>query len=299
VPSDQDIPFNEKPAMKCREITDLGKQALRSGKYDGGQVRLNFPNAGARARALSGAPLVARGPPRRGLPCPARRHGGAHGRPGGDGRGVHGRRRVRKGAARDPAWRGAACARARGCAAGGLTRAPPPAQELLDEVAAVGGRWLVTADHGNAEDMVRAARTVPPSAPPALACPRARGARREPGPYSTRARPARCAGAAGQEDGRAAARGRRAAAAAVVAHPQPGARPPGPGRGRPCGPPRGAAHRPRGRAQVPVAIGGPGLPDGVRFCADLPHAGLANVGPTILNLLGFEAPPHMVPTLLA
>ncbi len=36
VPSDQDIPFNEKPAMKCREITDLGKQALRSGKYDGG-----------------------------------------------------------------------------------------------------------------------------------------------------------------------------------------------------------------------------------------------------------------------
>jgi len=53
VPSDQDIPFNEKPAMKCREITDLGKQALRSGKYDGGQVRLNFPNAGA--RSLAGA----------------------------------------------------------------------------------------------------------------------------------------------------------------------------------------------------------------------------------------------------
>ena len=29
-------------------------------------------------------------------------------------------------------------------------------QELLDEVEAVGGRWLVTADHGNAEDMVEA-----------------------------------------------------------------------------------------------------------------------------------------------
>ncbi len=115
VPSDQDIPFNEKPAMKCREITDLGKQALRSGKYDGGQVRLNFPNAGA--RSLSGAaprraPLVARGTPRRGLPRPARRHGGAHGRPGGDRRGVHGRRRVREGAARDPARRRAARRRA-------------------------------------------------------------------------------------------------------------------------------------------------------------------------------------------
>lgn len=51
-----------------------------------------------------------------------------------------------------------------------MTQAPPPAQELLDEVAAVGGRWLVTADHGNAEDMVRAARALPPSAPPAQAC---------------------------------------------------------------------------------------------------------------------------------
>ena len=46
MPSDKNIPFNEKPEMKCREITDLGKQALRSGKYDGGQVRLNFPNPG-------------------------------------------------------------------------------------------------------------------------------------------------------------------------------------------------------------------------------------------------------------
>lgn len=49
VPSDKNIPFNEKPEMKSREITDLGKAALRSGKYDGGQVRLNFPNPGARS----------------------------------------------------------------------------------------------------------------------------------------------------------------------------------------------------------------------------------------------------------
>lgn len=46
MPSDKNIPFNEKPEMKCREIMELGKQALRSGKYDGGQVRLNFPNPG-------------------------------------------------------------------------------------------------------------------------------------------------------------------------------------------------------------------------------------------------------------
>lgn len=42
VPSDQNIPFNEKPAMQSAKITTLGIEALKSGKYD--QVRLNFPN---------------------------------------------------------------------------------------------------------------------------------------------------------------------------------------------------------------------------------------------------------------
>lgn len=51
--------------------------------------------------------------------------------------------------------------------------------------------------------------------------------------------------------------------------------------------------------KVPVAIGGTGLPDAVHFRTDLPHAGLANVGPTLLNLLGLEAPSSMVPSLLA
>ena len=51
--------------------------------------------------------------------------------------------------------------------------------------------------------------------------------------------------------------------------------------------------------QVPVAMGGPGLPDGVKFSTDLKEPGLANVGPTIINLLGFEAPDNMVPTLLS
>jgi 2,3-bisphosphoglycerate-independent phosphoglycerate mutase len=42
VPSDQNIPFDEKPAMQSSKITDLGIKALKSGKYN--QVRLNFPN---------------------------------------------------------------------------------------------------------------------------------------------------------------------------------------------------------------------------------------------------------------
>ena len=50
--------------------------------------------------------------------------------------------------------------------------------------------------------------------------------------------------------------------------------------------------------QVPCTIGGPGLPQSVAFREDMKEPGLASVGPTIINLLGFEAPDHMVPTLL-
>ena len=42
VPSDQNIPFNEKPAMQSAKITKLAIEALKSGKYQ--QVRINFPN---------------------------------------------------------------------------------------------------------------------------------------------------------------------------------------------------------------------------------------------------------------
>ena len=42
VPSDQNISFDEKPEMKCHEITDLAVKALQSGKYR--HVRCNFPN---------------------------------------------------------------------------------------------------------------------------------------------------------------------------------------------------------------------------------------------------------------
>ena len=51
--------------------------------------------------------------------------------------------------------------------------------------------------------------------------------------------------------------------------------------------------------QVPVAIGGKGLPEGAKFADDVKDAGLTNVTATIINLLGFVAPEHMRPTLLA
>ncbi len=51
-------------------------------------------------------------------------------------------------------------------------------------------------------------------------------------------------------------------------------------------------------APVPVAIGGPGLPANIKFRDDLPKAGLANVTATYINLMGYEAPGEMEPSLL-
>ena len=51
-------------------------------------------------------------------------------------------------------------------------------------------------------------------------------------------------------------------------------------------------------AAVPLAIGGAGLPEGVALRDDMPEAGLANVASTILNLMGYKAPPHMRPSML-
>ncbi|XP_027339680.1 2,3-bisphosphoglycerate-independent phosphoglycerate mutase [Abrus precatorius] len=49
---------------------------------------------------------------------------------------------------------------------------------------------------------------------------------------------------------------------------------------------------------VPIAIGGPGLPPGIRFRTDLPTGGLANVAATVINLHGFEAPSDYEPSLI-
>ena len=52
---------------------------------------------------------------------------------------------------------------------------------------------------------------------------------------------------------------------------------------------------------IPVAIGGPGLPDKVKFRTDLKEKGIASIGSTIFNLLGYEIPEgyKFEPTLLA
>ncbi|CAA6669213.1 unnamed protein product [Spirodela intermedia] len=49
---------------------------------------------------------------------------------------------------------------------------------------------------------------------------------------------------------------------------------------------------------VPIAIGGSGLPAGVRFRADVPDGGLANVAATVMNLHGLEAPADYEQTLI-
>ena len=49
---------------------------------------------------------------------------------------------------------------------------------------------------------------------------------------------------------------------------------------------------------MPIAIGGPGLVPGVRFCKDVPNGGLANGAATVMNLHGFAAPSDYEPTLI-
>lgn len=53
------------------------------------------------------------------------------------------------------------------------------------------------------------------------------------------------------------------------------------------------------QAPVIAAIGGPGLPESVKFRDDLPKAGLANITGTYINLLGYATPSHMEPSLIA
>uniref|UniRef100_A0A061R7T5 phosphoglycerate mutase (2,3-diphosphoglycerate-independent) n=1 Tax=Tetraselmis sp. GSL018 TaxID=582737 RepID=A0A061R7T5_9CHLO len=93
IPSDN-LPFNEAPLMKAREICEAGKEALRSGKYN--VVRVNFANPD----------MVG--------------HTG------------------------DLKATRVACAIVDQCVG-----------ELLEACKELGCRWLLTADHGNADDMVQ------------------------------------------------------------------------------------------------------------------------------------------------
>ena len=104
-------------------------------------------------------------------------------------------------------------------------------QELVETVDELGGSWLVTADHGNVEEMVQRDKKGNPL----------------------------------MEDGRPVM---------LTSHTL---------------------------NPIPVAIGGPGLPKKVKFRQDLKEKGIASIGSTIVNLLGFELPDskyNFEPTLL-
>ena len=168
IPSDN-VPFNQAPLMKAREITAAGKEALRSGKYD--VVRVNYANPDMVGNTGDLQATIA------------------------------------------------SCEECDACV-----------KELLDLVDELGGMYLVTADHGNADDMVQ------------------RNKKNEP---------------LMSEEGKPLA---------LTSHTL---------------------------APVPVAIGGPALPATVKFRDDLPKAGLANVTATYINLMGYEAPAEMEPSLIA
>lgn len=167
IPSDN-VPFNQAPLMKAREITAAGKEALLSGKYD--VVRINYANPDMVGHTGDMAATVA------------------------------------------------ACEECDACV-----------KELLDLVEELGGMFLVTADHGNADDMVQRDKK---------------------------------GNAIKDENG---------TLLPLTSHTL---------------------------APVPVAIGGPALPEGVKFRDDLPSAGLANVTATYINLMGYEAPAEMEPSLI-
>ena len=169
IPSDN-VPFNQAPLMKAREITAAGKEALLSGKYD--VVRVNYANPDMVGHTGDMKATVA------------------------------------------------ACEECDACV-----------KELLDLVEELGGMFLVTADHGNADDMVQR-----------------------------------------DKKGNALTDKATGALLPLTSHTL---------------------------APVPVAIGGPALPESVKFRDDLPDAGLANVTATYVNIMGFQAPAEMEPSLIA
>lgn len=64
------------------------------------------------------------------------------------------------------------------------------------------------------------------------------------------------------------------------------------------GKPTKPAPQPTPPPQVPVYIGGRGLPANVVMREDLPEAGLANITATYINLLGLTAPANYKPSLI-
>jgi 2,3-bisphosphoglycerate-independent phosphoglycerate mutase len=134
---------------------------------------------------------------------------------------------------------------------------------ILDAVEQVGGIYLVTADHGNAEDMVKRNKAGKPLLDKSGGIQILTSHTLQPvSPMPQDPRPF------------------------MVSLPAPGS----------CLLP--GFLTPLLYLQVPVAIGGPGLHPGVKFRNDIQTPGLANVAATVMNLHGFEAPADYETTLI-
>ena len=132
-------------------------------------------------------------------------------------------------------------------------------QDLVDTVNELGGIWLITADHGNAEEMVQRDKKGNPL----------KDEDGRPVPLT-----AHTLNQVMQLDG-----------CCCYTKLRPGF----------------AFSNLSLMLQVPVAIGGPGLPKEIVFRSDLKDPGLANVGATVINLLGFQEPDakfNFEPTLI-
>lgn len=138
IPSDQGISFDQRPAMKAREIADATKQALLSGDFD--FVRCNFANPGVLRQPQNWADcwelhnFVRRGHPSLVQSVQA------------------------KSAETWPDLLPADMVGHTGnlqAAIEAVSVTDACVKELLRAVDQIGGRFLLTADHGNAEDMVQ------------------------------------------------------------------------------------------------------------------------------------------------
>ena len=294
IPSDA-VPFNEAPDMKAREITEAGKEAILSKKFK--MIRINYANpdmvscsffsnlsfplpffprsfrATHTARELLSEVAAKRREKK------ARR---SSGNSLGSKRKKHLQNQV--GHTGDLAATTGACALVDKCLG-----------ELLEVCESLGGRWLVTADHGNADDMVQRHKK---SKREKKRCWREeRGRWKKEGdvfsflPFFFFSRP--------RQQQRLFLFSLTIFSLPPATNP-PALPPPYPPAGEPMTDENGkplplTSHT---LAPVPIAVGGAGLPADVKFRGDLPEAGLANVTATYINLLGFATPEHMVPSLI-
>lgn len=231
IPSDIGIPFNEQPKMKALEIAQKARDVILSRKFD--QVRVNIANGDmvghtgdieatiVGCKAADEAVKVTSHLP---IPLPHTLRRSGKLRP-----------------------------------ANGMEAERFPLQIILDAIEQVGGIFVLTADHGNAEDMAKRDKSGKPL-------------RDKDGKVQTLTSHTLNPVSALTTKIVIVDSSDRLLVISYWNYPSV--------------------------LQVPIAIGGPGLAPGVRFRTDLKEAGLANVAATVMNLHGFEAPDHYEPTLI-